>query len=105
MSPNRKGMEDLRTLRGQVNRLRARTPHGALIELARLTQEKVRLCEEMKRWQERINQIQSRLEEIDKMKKWLYQFVDSPEVPSASSQGKKSSPPVPPGFQEMKIRY
>jgi len=105
MSPNRKGMETLRSLRGKVNRFRAKTPQGALIDLARLAQEGVRLCEEMKRWQKRISQIEFRLEEIEKMKKWLYQFVDSPEVPSASSQDKKSSPQVPPGFHEMKIRY
>jgi hypothetical protein len=98
-------MKDLRSVRGQVNRLRAKTPQGALIELAQLAQERVRLCEEMKRWEKRTTQIQSRLEEIDKMKKWLYHFVDGPEVPSASSQGKKPSPQVPPGFQEMKIRY
>jgi len=106
MSPNRKGMETLRSLRGKVNRFRAKTPQGALIDLARLAQEKARLCEEMKRWEKRINRIQSRLEEIDKMKKWLYQFVDDNQAPSGTPlQGKKSSLPVPPGFHEMNIRY
>jgi uncharacterized protein (DUF305 family) len=99
-------METLRSLRGQVNRFRAKTGHGALIELAQLAQEKARLCEEMKRWEKRIKQIQSRLEEIDKMKKWLYGFVDGSQAPSAVTlRGKKSSPQVPPGCEEMNIRY
>lgn len=106
MSSNRKGLESIRTTRSQVDRFRARTPHGALIELAQLAQKKVRLREEVKRWEERIKQIQSRLEEIDKMEKWLYEFVDGSQPPSHSpSRGKKSSLPVPPGFDEMKIRY
>jgi len=106
MSSNRKGMETLRSLRGQVNRFRAKTGHGALIELAQLAQEKARLCEEMKRWEKKIKQIQSRLEEIDKMKKWLYGFVDGSGLPSGTpSQGKKSLQSVPPGSEEMNIRY
>ncbi len=106
MSSNRKGFKDIRTIRSQVDRFRARTPQGALIELARLSQKKARLSDEMKRWQERINQIQSELEEIDKTEKWLYQSIDNRQLPSTVPlQGKKSSPPLPPGFHEMNIRY
>jgi len=106
MSSNKKGLKDIRTIRGQVGKFRARTPHGALIELAQLAQKKMRLHGEMKRWEERIGQIQSELKEIDKMEKWLYRFVDGSEVSSiASSPDKKSSPATPSGFQEMKIRY
>jgi len=106
MRPNKKGLKDIRTIRGRVGKFRARTPHGALIELAQLAQKKARLCGEMKRWEERIGQIQSELKEIDKMEKWLYGFVDGLEVSSVtSSPGKKFSPATPSGFQEMKIRY
>jgi hypothetical protein len=106
MGSSRKGMEDLRSLRGQVNRFRAKTCHGALIELAQLAQEKLRLREEIKRWERRTKQIQSRLEEIGKMEKWLYQFVDGSQAASANQrQVKKSSSPLPPGVREMNIQY
>jgi len=106
MSSDRKGLESIRTLQGQVSRFRIKTPHGALIELARLAQKKEQLRMGLGRWQGRIRKIQSELEEIDKTEKWLRQFVDDRQVPSATRlQGKESSPSVPPGFHEMKIRY
>jgi len=104
--PNRKGLDNIRTLRGQVDRFRARTPQGALIELARLAQKKVWLRGEMKRWQERIGQIQSKLEEINRMEKWLYRFVDESKASfCTSSEEEKSSPATPSGFHEMNIQY
>lgn len=106
MSSDRKGLANIRTMRGHVDKFRAKTPQGALVELAQLAQEKIRLRDEMKRWGERIEQIQSRLKQINKMEKWLYRFVEGLEVPStASGQSEKSSPSLPPGFQEMSIRY
>jgi len=97
---NRKGLGDIRTLRGQVDKFRARTPQGALIELAQLASKKTRLRAEMKRWQQRIKQIQSILEEINKIEKWLHKCVDGSEVSSLTS-----SPATPPDSHEMNIQY
>ena len=107
MSSNRKGLKNIRTLRGQANKFRARTPQGALIELAQLAQKKARLRDEMERWQERIGQIQSKLRELDKTEKWLYRFVDASggAPPGPSSRDKRSSPGVSPGFREVNVRY
>ena len=108
MSSNRKGLESLRTLQGQVSRFRIKTPDRALIELARLAQKKEQLHMEIERWQGRIRKIQSELEEIDKTEIWLHQAADDRQVPPATllqGKSKKSSPSVPAGFHEMNIRY
>lgn len=78
MATHRKGLKDIRTMRAQVSRFRAKTPYGALIQLAQLAQRRARLVDEMRRWEERIEQINSRLEEVGKIEKWLYGFVDPP---------------------------
>ena len=108
MKSSGKGLESVRTLRGQVSKFRIKTPAGALIELARLAQKKEQLRLERERWYGRIRKIQSELEEIDKGEIWLNQFVDDRQVPSATllqGKSKKSSPSVPAGFDEMNIRY
>ena len=108
MRSSGKGLESLRTLRGQVSKFRIKTPAGALIELARLSQKKEQLRLERERWQGRIRKIQSELEEIDKMEIWLHQVADGRQVPSATllpGKSKKSSPSVPAGFREINIRY
>jgi len=108
MRSSGKGLESVRTLRGQVSKFRIKTPAGALIELARLAQKKEQLRLERERWYGRIRKIQSELEEIDKSEIWLNQFVDDRQVPSATllpGKSKKSSPSVPAGFREMNIQY
>ena len=108
MGSNRKGLESVRTLQGQVSRFRIKKPDRALIELARLSKKKERLHMDMERWQGRMKKIQSELEEIDKMEIWLHQVADGRQVPSATllpGKSKKSSPSVPAGFREMNIRY
>jgi len=108
MRSSGKGLESVRTLRGQVSKFRIKTPAGALIELARLAQKKEGLRLELERWYGRIRKIQSELEEIDKAEMWLHQLVDDRQVPSATllpGKSKKSSPSVPTGFHEMNIRY
>jgi len=104
-----------KTLRSKVDKFKARTPQGALLELTRLTQEKERLREETARWERRMLEIRKRLGEIAAMEAWLYRFVESPfnESPRGPEEADRSSPaadgkrPVPilPDPNEMTIRY
>jgi len=76
------------------------------MELAQLAQKRIRLRGEARRWEKRIKQIQSRLEEIDKLEKWLHQFADGSKAPSAAAlQSKESSSSTSPDFHEMNIQY
>jgi predicted nuclease with TOPRIM domain len=104
-----------KTLRNKVDRFKARTPQGALLELTRLTQEKMRLQEETKRWERRMAEIRSRLTEIAEMEVWLYRFIENPfhERPDAPHEAEGESPAAdgqrPPlalqGLNEVTIRY
>ncbi|MBE0478212.1 hypothetical protein IBX65_03700 [Candidatus Aerophobetes bacterium] len=106
MSSERKGIRNIRTLRGRVDKCRAKTPQGALIELAQLAQKKARLHKEMKRWEEKIKQINSELEQIATMEEWLYRFVDGLQVPSCiPSESKRTSQATSSHLHEMRIQY
>ena len=112
MKALRKGLEAITTLRGLVDRFHTRTPHGALIELARLKQERARLREELRRWERRIEQIKGRLEEIVEIEQWLYKVAEdaqespgSAPIESGPADGKKKPLDVPAGLREMVLRY
>ena len=100
----------LKTLRSKVDRVKARTPQGALLELTRLAQEKQRLQEEIERWERRSMEIRTRLGEIAEMEAWLYRFVERPEGPTEAERntptadGKRPSP-AHPDLNELTIRY
>lgn len=88
-----------RTLRSKVDRTKARTPQGALLELTRLTQEKVRLRAEVTRWEQRLVEIRKRLQEIDAMETFLYRFVEPTETNLAA--GPTRSRPQPDGQESI----
>ena len=99
-----------KTLRSKVDRFKARTPQGALLELTRLTQEKERLREERARWERRMVEIRNRLGEIAEMETWLYRFVDGAGGPMEAERNTPTAdgePPTPahPDPNEMTIRY
>jgi hypothetical protein len=99
-----------KTLRNKVDRFKARTPQGALLELTRLTQEKMRLQEETKRWERRMAEIRSRLTEIAEMEVWLYRFVETPGGPTEAERHTpagdgKGLTPAPLDRNELTFRY
>ena len=96
-----------KTLGSEVDRFKARTPQGALVQLARLTQERQRLQQEMERWEHRMGEIRRRLREIAEMEAWLHQFVDtSPGVERTNPTGDGKNPsPVLPDPKELTFRY
>ncbi len=105
MKPIRKGLESIRTLRGLVDKFHTRTPQGALIELARLKQERERLSDEMIRWEGRIEQIKARLEEIGEMEQWLYKVAGNAQESPGTAEGEKKPLDVPAGLREIVLRY
>ena len=105
MKALRKGLEAITTLRSLVDRFHTRTPHGALIELARLKQERARLQEELRRWERRIEQIKGRLEEIGETEPWLYKLAGDAQESPGSADAKKKPLDVPAGLREMVLRY
>ena len=100
----------LKTLRSKVDRFKARTPQGALLELTRLTQEKERLRQETARWERRMVEIRNRLGEIAEMEAWLYRFVERPGGPTEAGRNTPTADgqrltPTHPDLNEMTIRY
>ena len=87
MKSERKGLEYIRTMGGRVDRFRVRTPQGGFTELAKLSQERERLCEDMDRWERRIKRIKRRLEEIAQAEEWLRKFIKDPAVSSQEERG------------------
>jgi len=105
-----RGFGKPKTLRNKLDRFKARTPTGALLELTRLTQEKERLRQEIGRWEKRFAEIQTRLNEIAEMETWLYRFVEPPHWPEAEEKRQPiADEPGPtalgPGPNEVTLRY
>lgn len=99
-----------RTLRSKVDKFKARTPQGALLELTRLTQEKMRLRQEMERWQTRMVEITKRLQEIAELEVWLYRLTELPGVPTETERNTpigdgKGPTPAPLDLNELTFRY
>jgi Tfp pilus assembly protein PilN len=105
-----KRLEHIRTLRNQPSRFQAQTPHGAVMALAQLIQERQRLEQERGAWERRIQRIEKRLKEIAGMEGKLSLLArlapasDScrgvgEEIPAELAAG------LPPGFREVTVRY
>jgi len=77
MKAERRGLENIRTLRSMVNNSMPMTSRGALMERARLDRERERLCGEMERMERRMGVIKNRLGEIEKIERWLEHFVEA----------------------------
>lgn len=57
------------------------------MELARLSQERKRLSEEMAHWERRTQQIKRRLAEIAEADKWLHTFISQAEASEQRGRG------------------
>lgn len=75
MATARKHLRSLKTMAALVDRRRARTPAGALLELSVLANEKERLSKELAAARRRRTEIEIRLAEITEKEGRLHQFV------------------------------
>lgn len=78
MTVQRRGVGNLRTMAGLVDKRRARTSHGALLELSMLEMERQRLTKEAQRAEQRCAEIGKRIAEIDAKAQRLHRFARDP---------------------------
>jgi len=99
------GIRNLRTMKSQLDKSRIKTPQGALVEMARLSQEK-RMCQvEMGHWEQRIQHLQQRLDDIAEADMWLRSFVDQAEQREQPSAPEAASATPPPSPHQVTFRY
>lgn len=84
MKAERRGLENIRTMRSMVNNSMPMTSRGALMERARLDRERERLCNELDRLDRRRGVIKNRLAEIEKIERWLEHFAEAHQSSSRS---------------------
>lgn len=77
MPQDRKGVQNLRTMAGKVDRRKSRTSGGALLELSILANERQRLQQEYERLTRRQAEINARLAEIAEKEARLQGFVQT----------------------------
>jgi hypothetical protein len=98
----RRTSRKIRTLGALLDRRRARTSGGALLELASLAHERTRLRNELQRQNQRRAEIEIRLAEITAKEIWLRPFIEQ-------SPGDGSSPlpvaEVPTGICVRELNY
>ncbi|HUY88114.1 MAG TPA: hypothetical protein VMV10_05240 [Pirellulales bacterium] len=83
MKGERKTTRNIKTLGVLLDRRRARTAGGALLELASLAHERTRLKHELRRLLERHGEIDARLAEIGEKENWLRSIAEqAPPGPS-----------------------
>jgi septal ring factor EnvC (AmiA/AmiB activator) len=105
-----KRLEHIRTMRNQTSRSQAKTPHGAMMVLAQIAQEKQRLEQERGTWESRIQKIEKRLKEIAEMEQRLFAVALAGNG-KASSKGAAANglaglaTDLPPGFTEVTVKY
>ncbi|MBI4720312.1 MAG: hypothetical protein HY770_03635 [Chitinivibrionia bacterium] len=95
MGRERRGVTHIHTMAGLVDGRRARSPHGALLELSMLELEKVRLTREMQRADRRCADIRKRLAEIDAKQHRLQRFVEEPHGEAQAHQAHTVALPLP----------
>jgi Tfp pilus assembly protein PilN len=105
-----KRLEHIRTLRNQASRFQAKTPHGAVMALAQIAQEKQRLEQERGSWERRIQKIEKRLKEIAGIARRLTVLARLAPAPDSCRTGGEEIPAelaagLPPGFKEVTVRY
>ena len=101
-----KRLEHIRTLRNQTSRSQAKSPTGAVMVLAQISQEKQRLQQERGNWERRLQKIDARLREIAGMEQRLCATANFERPPEGSgpTPGKTNGGP-PPGFAELTMKY
>ena len=74
----KRGVLDIKTFTNITDRRRARTPHGAYLELACLALHKHRLLKERQGFEARNAEIEARVREMDRKVVALRTFVEDP---------------------------
>lgn len=92
MGPDRRGVQQIRTLAGLVDGRRSRTSAGALLELSMLEMEKTRLTKEMQRADRRCAEIRKRLGDIGVKQQRIQRFVEKPQ---GDGPGDATAAPLP----------
>ncbi len=106
MKAVRKGLENIRTLRSMVNNSMPMSSRGALMERARLNQERERLWNELDRLKRRMGVIGNRLEEIEQLEQWLERFAEARQSPPATKgNGSGEDTKGKRGSREMILKY
>jgi hypothetical protein len=104
-----KRLEHIRTLRNQTNRSQKKTPYGAMMALAQLTQEKQRLAQERGTWERRLQKIDRRLEEIAKLETPLLVLAGNAGLQASmkvsGANGSAGGQELPAGFTEVSLKY
>lgn len=95
VTPEKRGMQHIKTMAGLVDGRRTRTSSGALLELSMLEMEKQRLVQEMRRAEQRCAEIRGRLTEIDKKGLRLQQFVEKLNGEAQAPQARTVASPLP----------
>ncbi len=96
----RRGLQDIKTVGRHINRLHARTPQGALVEMATLATERERIQVELARSKKRAVEMRARLREIRKREQFLSQFTRLRAAPLRPLEAKKES-----RFAELTLQY
>ncbi len=68
-------LKDIKTMGSHINRMRARTPQGALVEMTALANEWQRIQIELAHSKKRSAQMRARLREIRERERFLSQFT------------------------------
>ncbi len=89
-------LKDIKTMGSYVNRLRAPTPQGALVEMAGLAKERQRIQVELVRSKKRSVEMRARLREIRQRERFLSQFTRSRAAPLRPRESR---------FAEMTLQY
>jgi len=112
----KRGVLDIKTYANITDQRRARTPHGAYLELACLALHKHRLLKERQGFEARNAEIEARVREMDRKAGVLRSFVEDPRsfaVEPPQSPNLAASQPVTkverkpggPTIREQEFRY
>lgn len=86
MTREKRGVRQIKTISGVLDRRRSRTSAGALLELSMLESERMRLDAEIARSNRRCEEIRKRLDEISDKEKRLHAFVENPKESAAQPE-------------------
>ncbi|MGD0089825.1 MAG: hypothetical protein ABSE73_07880 [Planctomycetota bacterium] len=96
---SRQGLRDIKTFGNITDRRRARTPHGAYLELASLALHKHRLLKERQFAESRDAAIEAQIGEMDRKATVLRSFVEDPQaftLPAPGHPGTHTNPAAEP---------
>jgi len=110
----KRGIRDIKTFTNITDRRRARTPHGAYLEIASLALHKHRLMKEHQAAEVRNAAIEDQIREMDRKVVALHTFVQDPKsfvlgpprTPAARepTEGPENKP-ANPAIREQELRY